>query len=463
MDLIDLEKITSTGETETVEFKKSTSYLTSVGESLCAFLNNNGGQVLIGVGSDGKLTGQHISDNTLREAATMLSKLDPPNMIEMNRFPLKDNKEILIFLAHPNKSLRPFTFDGKAYQRVGSTTSIMPQQTYQRLLLDKLHANRRWESETARGSQISDLDTEEILRTVRLGIQAGRIPENIGDNIPSILDRLELRKNGEILNAAVILFGTKFLVDYPQCQIRLARFRGTDKSEFIDQNQLSGHAFLLLQEAMLFLRRHLPISGKIIPNVLERKDEPLFPIEALREALVNAFCHRTYLRVGGAISVAVFDDRLEIWSDGELPFNLKPEDLKKDHPSLPRNPIITNVFYRRGYIEQWGRGTQKIIELCLKAGHPEPEFLEQAGSVVVRFLANDYVPPVKVSYNLSNRQRQILHILAQVKDLSFPQIKVKIQDIAADRTLRDDLQHLKRVGMISSVGRGKNARWCLIR
>ncbi len=124
--------------------------------------------------------------------------------------------------------------------------------------------------------------------------------------------------------------------------------------------------------------------------------------------------------------------------------------------------VITNVFYRRGYIEQWGRGIQKIIELCLKAGHPEPEFLEQAGSVMVRFVPSDYIPPIKISHNLSDRQREILHILAEVKDLSFPQIKGKIQDIAADRTLRDDLQHLKRLGMISSIGRGRNARWCLI-
>ena len=68
--------------------------------------------------------------------------------------------------------------------------------------------------------------------------------------------------------------------------------------------------------------------------------------------------------------------RLEVWSDGTLPFNLKPEDLKKDHASRPRNPIIAQVFYLRGMIERWGRGTQKIVELCVKAGHPEPEFGE---------------------------------------------------------------------------------------
>ena len=84
------------------------------------------------------------------------------------------------------------------------------------------------------------------------------------------------------------------------------------------------------------------------------------------------------------------------WSDGILPFGLKTEDLKREHTSHPRNPYITDVFYRRGLIEQWGRGTQKIVELCVKAGHPEPEFGQQAGSVFVRFrpLARKGVVPL---------------------------------------------------------------------
>jgi ATP-dependent DNA helicase RecG len=204
------------------------------------------------------------------------------------------------------------------------------------------------------------------------------------------------------------------------------------------------------------------VSGKILPDALERQDEPLFPLVALREALVNALCHRTYDRAGGAISVALFDDRLEIWSDGTLPFDLRPEDLKKDHQSQPRNPLITNVFYRKGLIEQWGRGTQKIVELCVKVGHPEPEFLEQAGSVIVRFIPSGYVAPTRVAHNLSDRQRQILQLLAEKKEQSFTEIKKVLPNPPADRTLRDDFQHLKRLNLISSRGRGGSARWYLI-
>ncbi|MCZ2154546.1 MAG: hypothetical protein LC114_11700 [Bryobacterales bacterium] len=101
---------------------------------------------------------------------------------------------------------------------------------------------------------------------------------------------------------------------------------------------------------------------------------------------MNAFCHRDYSITGSAVSLAIYDDRLEIWSDGTLPFGLVVDDLKRDHPSRPRNPLIAEAFYRRGLVERWGRGTQKIVELCVQAGHPEPEFIEQAGALGVRFL-----------------------------------------------------------------------------
>jgi ATP-dependent DNA helicase RecG len=96
----------------------------------------------------------------------------------------------------------------------------------------------------------------------------------------------------------------------------MARFRGTSKTEFLDQQQPHGHALSLLTQAMQFLTRHLPVAGCIEAGVFESVDEPLFPPVALRETLVNAFCHRDYSQAGGAVSLAIYDDRLDIWSSG---------------------------------------------------------------------------------------------------------------------------------------------------
>ncbi|MFP5205876.1 MAG: ATP-binding protein [Acidobacteriota bacterium] len=450
------------GESELLEFKQSSAQFPRAGETLCAFMNGQGGQVLIGVRPDGSVIGQMIADKTFQELAQVLRRFDPPIPVETERIPVGANGlEVLVLKTTSKSDSLPCTYDGRPYQRVGTTTSVMPQETYQRILLERTHSRHRWENEIAE-VMIDELDAKEIRRTIQTGIAGGRLPaDTSADDLTDVLDRLGLRVRGALVNAAVVVFGREFLPHYPQCQLRLARFRGTDKNEFLDQRQLHGHAFDLLSEAMQFLTRHLPVAGRIEPGLFERVDEPLFPPIALREALVNAFCHRDYAQAGGAVSVAIYDDRLEIWSSGELPLGMKVEDLKREHLSRPRNPLIAEVFYRRGLVERWGRGTQKIVELCLRAGHPEPEFLEVAGAVGVRFLPSGYVAPLRVAHDLTDRQRRILQAIADGRERPFASIRAQIDPALAERTLRDDLLHLKRLGLIDSRGHGRGAVWFL--
>ncbi|MGH2542552.1 MAG: ATP-binding protein, partial [Ardenticatenaceae bacterium] len=212
-----------------------------------------------------------------------------------------------------------------------------------------------------------------------------------------------------------------------------------------------------------FLRRHLPVAGRIQAGLFEREDEPLFPLEALREALVNAICHRDYALPGGAVSLAIFDDRLEIWSDGTLPSGLRVDDLKRDHQSRPRNPLVASVLYKRRLVENWGRGTQRIVELCVLAGHPEPEFIEQSGSLGVRFVPSSYIAPHRVGYTLTARQRQILHVLNEYRRLPLRDILGSLHYEGRAWEIRDDLRHLRRLGLVGSEGRGRGAAWSLLR
>ena len=451
------------GESEQLEFKQSSAQFPRAGETLCAFMNGQGGQVLVGVGPDGRVLGQTIADKTFQELAQILRRFDPPIPIESDRVPVgTSGHEVLVLRAAPASDSLPCTYDGRPYQRVGTTTSVMPLETYQRLLLERTHSRRRWENETA-DIRIDELDVEEIRRTIQTSIASGRLPaDTSADDLTDVMDRLGLRVRGSLVNAAQVAFGREFLPHYPQCQLRLARFRGKDKDEFLDQRQLHGHAFGLLSEAMQFLTRHLPVAGRIEAGLFERVDAPLFPPVALREALVNAFCHRDYAQAGGAVSLAIYDDRLEIWSSGELPIGMRIEDLKQEHLSRPRNPLIAEVFYRRGLVERWGRGTQKIVELCLRAGHPEPEFLEVAGAVGVRFLPSGYVAPLRVGHDLTDRQRRILQAVAGERTMPFASIRAQVGPAIAERTLRDDLLHLKRLGLISSRGHGRGAVWFLV-
>jgi ATP-dependent DNA helicase RecG len=115
----------------------------------------------------------------------------------------------------------------------------------------------------------------------------------------------------------------------------------------------------------------------------------------------------------------------------------------------------------RGLIERWGRGTQKIVELCVQAGRPEPEFEENAGEVVVRFLPSAYVPPHRVSHDLTERQRRILHYLRDGEKRRLGQIMAGLGMDLPPSTLRDDLILLRSLGLVESVGAGRSSAWRL--
>ena len=367
MTLAEIEALISTGESEQLEFKRSTSQLRSGCDTLCAFLNGQGGTVLFGVSDSGRIVGQHCSDASRHELAEALRRIEPSAQATIHEVPLPGDgdKRVPAVRVPPGQGLRPFFHDGRAFQRIASSTGRMPQPVLEGLLLGRSHPIQRWETQKAVGITAADLDQEELLRTLRVGVQAGRLPEAALSDQAGALERLQLLRDGELTLAAQVLFGRGVAV-LPQCQLRLARFRGTDKREFLDQRQLS-------------------TAARIPRDRLEREEQLAIPLPALREALVNALCHRDYSQQGAAISLAIFDDRLELWSEGGLPFGLEPEALKREHASRPRNLLIADVFFRRGLIERWGRGTQVIVEECERAGCTEPSYRLSGGCFVVAF------------------------------------------------------------------------------
>jgi ATP-dependent DNA helicase RecG len=182
-----------------------------------------------------KIIGQIVADRTLQDLAQCFKRFEPPAPIQTRRVPLANSDcEVLVLQAAASYETRPFAFDGRSYERIGSTTSVMPQETYQRLLLERAHAKQRWENLPA-AVALEDLDQEEILKTLRLGAAAGRMPATVSADAQEVLDRLGLRVHDCMLNAAVVVFGRRMLPDYTQCQLRMARFRGSDKTEFLDQ------------------------------------------------------------------------------------------------------------------------------------------------------------------------------------------------------------------------------------
>lgn len=266
-----------------------------------------------------------------------------------------------------------------------------------------------------------------------------------------------------LLRAAPVLFGKagRLEVEMPQCLLRVARFRGVDRMEFLDNRQFNGNAFALLASAEGFLRDALPIAGRFEEDSFERIDEPLYPPLATREALANALCHRDYSGAGGSVGVAIYDDRLEITSPGSLHFGLTPEQLFAPHESRPWNPLIARTFYRRGIIEEWGSGTLKMAELATAGGLPLPEIEDTGDVVTVRFRHGQPVPSQpSASVSLAERRDHILSLLNQAEDgLTLREIRSQLGSSLSERQVRRTLEELRDDGLIAPPGRGRWGRW----
>jgi ATP-dependent DNA helicase RecG len=426
-------------------------------------LNHRGGRVLFGVAPDGQVAGQQVSDRTIEELAQELKELDPPVFPTIDRVEVDGGLEVLVVTVTQGP-VQPYTYKGHAYRRVGNTSTVLSRDEYNRVLLERLHGENRWENQTADDWTIADLDIAEITRTMEESIRRGRM-EDPGTRDPETLLRgLGLMKNGILLRAAVVLFGRmeRVEMEFPQCLLRVARFRGADRTAFLDNRQFHGNAFELLVRAERFLRESLPVAGRILPGLFERVDDPLYPPVALREALANAFCHRDYSIGGGSVAVAIYDDRLEVTSSGTLHFGLTTEALFQPHESLPWNPLIARVFYRRGVIESWGRGTLKIAELAQQAGLPRPEIEDAGGCVTVRLRPSRYLPPQRVPHDLTGRQQQVLALLeSNAAGMALREIRLQVGDEIPEWELKEDLAMLKRLGLAETRGHGRGAYWFL--
>ena len=455
--------LTAYGESETLEFKATTGTRREAAKTVCAFLNRGGGQVLFGVTPDGAVMGQQVSERTIEELSAEFRQIDPPAFPTVERVGMDGGREVIVVSTGQGAS-RPYTYRGTAYRRIGNTTLGMSAGEYNRMLFERMHSEQRWENQPASGWSIDDLDEAEIRHTVAEAVRRGRLEEPVSGEPSDLLRGLGLLRDEVLLRAAAVLFGRTERLEFemPQCLLRVARFRGLDRMEFLDNRQFNGNAFTLLANAERFLRETLPIAGRFDQGRFERIDEPLYPPLATREALANALCHRDYSIGGGSVGIAVYDDRLEVTSSGPLHFGLTPESLFGPHESRPWNPLIARTFYRRGIIEEWGSGTLKMADMASKAGLPVPEIEDDGGGVTVRFRHGRFVPQPATSGMSGTEKRRalILTLLGGVEDgLTRQEIHARLGPEVSERQVRRALSELKNGGLVVSTNRGPLTRW----
>ena len=209
---------------------------------------------------------------------------------------------------------------------------------------------------------------------------------------------------------------------------------------------------------MDFVKKH--INKEVIITGQPRSTEKWqYPMEAVREIVINMIVHRDYRSASDSI-VKVFDDRIEFYNPGKLPDSINVADLlSNSYKSTPRNKLIADFCKSLGLIEKYGSGIRRVIEYFERANLPQPEFTNISdGFMVTFFFAQkaDKVPD-KVPDNLTENQQKIVELVAQSKTISMSEIADSIG--ISKRKVLDNINKLRKIGLIRRIGPAKGGHW----
>ncbi len=462
MTIKDIETLIHNDETREIELKKTTGELKDGMKSACAFLNTDGGWLIFGVTPTTlRIVGQDVTESTRREIALALTHLEPALDIEVEYIdvPNSDGKQLIVMRFDKWVwGMEPYTYHKCPYYRVESVTKEMPRDMFVERLKAARPLDFAWDEQIAQGITINDLDEERIRNAVRLGIAGGRINASAeGATVETLLGKLKLLNDGKPTNAAVMLFG-KNTDDYPQLLMRMACFKGNDKNEFLDNKRQYGNFFDLLDAGTAFCFRNLRLSGRIVG--MRREEQLEIPAEALREALINALCHRDYSNPRASVSLAIYSDRVEIVNPGRFPTQLTPENIKRQHDSYPYNIKIAQVLYQTTYLENWGSGVMRMMDLC-KAQHianPDYQLGDNTVTIIFRRRNDSQSDSQNDSQkSLNERQKKIVMLMRNDQHISVSSIAVKLS-LSAPTVYRE----IKKINTVSELywdGSSKTGHW----
>jgi len=443
--------LTSLKESETVEFKEQ--FNDSALKTLAAFVNTKGGSLYVGVKDDATLLSEGITDKVQQNVVSKTMNIlgITPEVI-LHNYEGNDFLEVKVKQQRPPVSVR-----GTYYQRVGNTTREVTGDALKQLFLE----GESWDSITNEQFGLEDIDNEEVINFVQSAKQEGRISSDFEDeNVKTILQGLGLWVQGQLTNAAILLFGKNPQKYFPNAVVRVGRFR--DESTIVADRTVSGNLFNQANEAEEQIKSLINRRYEITDKSFERRDIWQYPLAAIREALLNALVHRNYFEMGVKIQIKIYDNMLWIFNPGKLPGALRVEDLKKPHASYPRNRLLTSTFYRSGLIEELGSGIQRMTDAMRKENLPEPEFEEQ-GEVFVAKLIGDFVTVFEriLDIELTDRHKEIIRF-AQNGEFKISDIANQFYDIHK-RTLRRDIKQLVELEVLQSEGEKRGRTYSIKR
>jgi ATP-dependent DNA helicase RecG len=455
MNKKDFQNIIAKGETEHIEFRSGGTQPEFIARAVCAFLNRHGGRLFLGVGDQGQIVGVSDADSMAKRIDSQLPKMiSPPALWTVEKMNVDGLNVIIIEV--PEGLDKPYVTGGAIYFRRGTQVVPATRNEISELINKQIDESQRWERQIVVGAEREDLDDKLIKETATMAVKSERW-QGSSEDIEGFLHALGLSAHGGVTNAALLLFGKQPSRLLPQARVRLLVMpEGKTGNRYSVDKTFDACLLRIAEQIPDALASHAGgVLSRFSQENWQREDHPLYPKTALREGVMNALVHRDY-SLSGSVAISIYPDSLQITNPGSLAGGLTPADLKRDHPSVPRNPDIAHIFFLRGLIEKIGRGTQRIVEDCRTAGLHDPKW--QSSELETRLTFFSPATSSRVE-DLNERQQQILDLLREKKRLRTGDVAVQLAGGVTDRTVRNDLQTLVDGGWLIRRGRGRSTSY----
>lgn len=474
------------GESKNTEFKEmlpknSAKYMKTV----IAYANTQGGKLFFGVVDETrKIVGidESVLFQLMDSIANAVSDSCEPQIVpEIEPYTI-DGKTIIIVTVSPEPQ-RPYFLKSKGkekgtYIRVGATTRLASPEKIKELEMEG--AKISWDELTCIGYSVTENAIKKLCRDMNTRRKEMQERKNQTEKFPTVtrtnLENWKVLKKtgGEYLasNAFVLLTSDYFQFSKTQCAV----FKGTDRTVFLDKREYIGPIYEQIDKAMNFVLRNIRLGAKI--EGLQRKEAYELPVEAIREMIVNAHCHRN-MTDESCVQVSIYDDRLEVTSPGGLYNGLTFEEALQGHSKL-RNRAIANIFNQIGLIEAWGTGLQRIQNAAREYGLQEPEFIEMPETFRVNLFrqslstdSSKNVGDVSVnvgkigdnvgenSMNDGNAKEIVLKLISANNRASAAAIAKTMS--VAQRTVERYIKELREEGLLVRHGSARGGYWEVVK
>lgn len=347
-------------------------------ETACAFANAQGGRIVLGVDNKGDLVRSPLRFEALRDYENRIATATEPSVaVDAEKVAFRGGE--VVVLKVPENPLKPVAVKGRSFVRKGSVNHQMTPAEIAEAHLKSTGASM--DAVFVPGATRADLDMDAVREYMRKAVAAGRRSFLPDEDPWLVLRKLQfVRSETEITRAACLLFAKEPQLLFSQAIVHAGAFRD-EGALILDGVDVDGNVQNQIERTIDFIKRNIRRSI-VVTGKAEHDRVWEYPVEALRETVTNAICHRDYASPHD-IQIKILEDRLVVISPGLLPFDMDLETLENpEHGSRPRNKLIAQAFYDMHLIEHYGSGIGRIKDECAKNGNKAPTWSQKYGSFI---------------------------------------------------------------------------------